>query len=169
MSGGNKGFTLVELLVVAVVGSMVMMTIYGVLASNQRANTVQSAQIRSQQIVRAGFEVLFAELREVSATGGDVFRIDPDSIRVRSMRNFGLVCGVDQTVVPPEITVRRIGDWFADGDSIVLFADGNTAIASDDVWLTGTAGTVDTSATCPGGEAAQVIDLPGLDLSLIHI
>jgi prepilin-type N-terminal cleavage/methylation domain-containing protein len=164
MPDDRRGFTLIELLIVAVVGAILLSATYGAMAFNQRATTVQSAQIRSQQIVRSGFEVIFAELREISSQGNDLLAIDADSIRFRSMRGFGIVCLVDQTVSPPEITVRRVGAQLEDGDSLFVFADGNTARASDDVWLMGVAGTVDTTVTCPGGQAAQRLDLPGMGL-----
>lgn len=158
----RRGFTLIELLVVAVVGGFLLVIAYGTMASNQRVNTVQSAQVRSQQIVRSGYAVLLAELREVSSSGGDLLGLGSDTVRVRSMRKFGVACAVDYSASPPTLTLMRVGDWFEGGDSILVFADGVTAIASDDVWLRGVAGTVDTTSACATGESAQVIQLPSL-------
>ena len=160
----RRGFTLIELLVVAVVGAFFVMTVYQTLQANQRIQTVQGAQIRSQQIVRAGFEVLFTELRELSAVEGDLVGMGSDTIGVRAARQFGLVCSVNQPA--SQITVRKVGDWFENGDSVVVFADGVETIASDDTWLYGTAATVDTTVTCPSGRPGQLLSVPDLSAQM---
>ena len=158
----QRGFTLIELLVVAVVGSLLLVIAYGTMASNQRVTTQQAAQVQSQQTVRSGYGILVAELREVSGGGADLIGLGSDTVRVRSMRKFGIACDVDYSGSPPTLTLMRVGDWFEQGDSVFVFADGVTSIASDDVWLRGVAGTVDTTATCATGQAAQMIQLPDL-------
>jgi len=160
----RDGFTLIELLIVAVVGSLFLMTVYTTLQTNQRVYTVQGAQIRSQQTVRTGVEVLFAELREVSAVEGDLLGMGSDTITIRAMRSFGIVCALDQPA--SLVTVRKIGNWFSDGDSIVAFADGIETIASDDTWLVGTASTVDTTVGCPAGAPGQALSVPDLSTQM---
>src|SRR5690606_3944729 len=95
MNRRRGGLTIVELLVVAVLGALVVTAAYQVLITNQRTYTAQNAQIQGQQTVRAGLDVLFGELRELSRAGGDVLAIASDSVKVRAGRNFGLVCGVE--------------------------------------------------------------------------
>ena len=52
MKGGDRrGFTLVELMIVAVVGAMLVGSTYQILLSSQRALTIQTAQIQGQQTV----------------------------------------------------------------------------------------------------------------------
>lgn len=160
----RRGFTLVELLIVSIVGSLFLMTVYQTLQTNQRAYTVQGAQIRSQQTVRTGVEVLFAELREVSAVEGDLIGMGSDTIAIRAMRSFGIVCALNQPA--SLMTVRKIGNWFSDGDSIVAFADGVETIASDDTWLIGTASSVDTTLGCPSGSAGQMLSVPDLSAQM---
>ena len=90
----RRGFTLVELMIVAVVGAMVVGATYQILLSSQRAYMIQSAQIQGRQTVRAGVDILFAELRELSRAEGDILTMGSDKIEFRAMRAFGLVCRI---------------------------------------------------------------------------
>jgi len=156
----RRGFTLVELMIVAVVGAMVVGATYQIMLSSQRALTIQTAQVQSQQTVRAGLDILFAELRELSRAEGDILAMGPDRIEIRAMRAFGLVCAVNASGSP--LRVQKIGQFFEDGDSIVVFADNRVEIASDDTILSGRVSSIDTTETCPGGDAAQSLTVPAL-------
>lgn len=163
MYNRRGGFTLVELLVVAVITAFVLMALYTVMAKNQRAFTVHAAEVSAQQTVRAGLGILVAELREVGA-GEDLMVAEPGSIRVRSMDGLGLICAIDYPL--SQLTVRPVGDWFENGDSIFVFADGNPQARSDDEWLVGTVGAVDTASACPDGTAAQLLSVPSLTAAM---
>ena len=155
----RRGFTLVELLVVAVIGAFVLTGMYNVVITNQRAFTVHSAEVSTQQTVRAGLAVMLGELREVS-TAGDLIVAGSDSIQIRSMERLGLVCALDYPL--SRLTLRRVGDWFENGDSVFVFADNNPSSRADDVWLIGTVQTVDTTTACPDGSAAQNLSVPSM-------
>ena len=64
----RRGFTLVELMIGAVLGAFVVGATYEIMLSGQRAYTIQTAQLQGQQTVRAGINILFSELREIRAT-----------------------------------------------------------------------------------------------------
>ena len=76
------------------------------------------------------------------------------------MRAFGLVCGVNPTGSP--VRVQKIGRFFESGDSIMVFADNDPDIASDDTILSGTVGSIDTTQTCSGADTAQSLTVPAL-------
>lgn len=156
----RAGFTLVELLVVAVLGSLIVVAAHKVMVNNTRAFTVVAARVQSQQTVRASADILFSELREISPSGGDLISIGQDSVVIRSMRTFGVACAVNPAT--PSITVRRVGRWLESGDSVFVLADNREDRASDDVWLSALVGTVDTTITCASGDRAQRITLPGM-------
>ena len=162
----RRGFTLVELMIVAVLGAIVVGATYEIMLSSQRAHTIQTAQIQGQQTVRAGLDILFSELREISPSEGDILTMGSDQIEIRAMRAFGLVCGVSATGSP--LRVKKIGRFFADGDSIVVFADNDPDIASDDTILFGVVSSLDSTDTCSGADTAQSITVPALVLALAN-
>ena len=124
MSKGRRaGFTLVELLMVALLSSLVVAAAYSVLITSQRTYTVERVKIRSSQVLRAGMDVLAAELREISPEEGDILTMDEDSITVRVSRSFGIVCSVSSYKPPYNAAVLKIGGGFAGADSVFIFAD----------------------------------------------
>jgi prepilin-type N-terminal cleavage/methylation domain-containing protein len=157
----RRGFTLVELLIVAVLGTVLLMTIYQVVIGNQRIYLAQQAQVQGLQTIRTGGDVLFGELRELSASGGDIVQMGENSLRVRVPRTFGHMCQLP-TLVPYSLRVTRTGQPFSSTDSIFIFADNNPNMASDDVWLSGSLSGVDTTEGCPGGMPGQRLTLSAL-------
>ena len=164
--GDRRGFTLVELIIVAVLGAVVVGSTYEIMLSSQRAYTIQTAQIQGQQTVRAGIAILFSELREMSRAEGDILTMGSDRIEVRAMRAFGLVCGVNATGSP--IRVKRIGRFFESGDSIVVLADNDPEVSSDDTILSGVVSSLDTTQTCSGADTAQSLVVPALVSALAN-
>ena len=161
MRGHDRGgFTLVELLIVAVLGVIVVGATYQMILTSQRAYTTQTAQLQGQQTVRAGIDILFAELRELSGVEGDILEMNPDRIEIRAMRAFGLVCDVNPTGSP--IRVKKIGRYFQSGDSIVVFADNDPDVASDDTILSGAVASITEGETCTGTDIAQSLAVPDL-------
>jgi prepilin-type N-terminal cleavage/methylation domain-containing protein len=157
MTGDRRGFTLIELLVVTVLGSIVLLAGYNVLIANQRTYTAQNAVIQNQQNARMAVEVLFNELREVSPSGGDILAMSADSVRVRLMRKFSVVCDWDFSGGQPEIFVLNLpGRRFETNDSVFIYADNYENDIDDDVWIAAQVTQVDTTQACPqNGEAAS--------------
>jgi len=145
----RRGFTIVEMIIVALLGSLLVAAAYEVLRTHQRAYTMQTAEVQGQQSIRAAMGVLSSELRELSRTGEDVIEPAEDSLVVRAQRAFGLVC--DTTPDGSPVYVKRVGRWFEDGDSIFVFADNDEDIASDDTTLTAVITSIDTTSNeCSG-------------------
>lgn len=156
---GRRGFTLVELLVVVILGSLVLMASYQVLQTNTRIYAINGARVQGQQTLRAALEVLSGELREVSTRGGDLVEMGRDFLTIRAQRSFGLVCAINYSASPVRITAMKIGPAFRPGDSIFVLHDNNPDLASDDEWFGGTVSSVDSTATC-GGIPAQTLTVP---------
>ncbi|MGD2215236.1 MAG: prepilin-type N-terminal cleavage/methylation domain-containing protein [Gemmatimonadales bacterium] len=91
----RRGFTLAELLVVIVLGSVVAAALYQVLIYQQRLYTHERSTTYRHDALRLANAVLSADLREASATQGDFLATSPDSLSLRSPVGFGIACAVD--------------------------------------------------------------------------
>lgn len=163
MTRDRKGFTMVELLVVTVLGLIVLLAALQILVTNQRTYTAQNAVIQGQQATRMAVEVLINELREVSPSGGDILMMSSDSVRVRLMRKFSIVCENWDGSGQPELTVLNLpGRRFDAGDSVFAFADNDERNDDDDTWIAARVSAVDTTVACPqNGERATLLTFSG--------
>lgn len=163
MTRDRRGFTLIELLIVVVLGSLILAAALQVLITNQRTYTAQNAAITGQQATRMALDVLFTELRSVSPRGGDILMMSADSLRVRHMRKFGRVCGINTLLGVPYLTVTDIGNVdFTVSDSVFIFADNNQRDDDDDDWIEAQVGSPITAGVCPqDASAANVLPFPG--------
>jgi len=85
------GFTLVELLVALVVGSLLMIVVFQMLSGQSRVVAVQSAREEAQQNVRGALEVIASELR--GAIPGAILSAEAQAISFMQPRMWGYVCG----------------------------------------------------------------------------
>lgn len=172
----RDGFTLVELLVVTVLGSLLLLAAYQALTAHQRSYRTGSDLIRGNDALRTTIGVLESELREISANGAaasggtDLVVIGPDSITVRAQRKTGFICELSRS--EKWVVAWVLGDGFAKDDRLLIFADGEPGRHQDDAWVAGTAsGTNSTSnSTCSGqwpGPALQKLQLANADLSAV--
>lgn len=159
MNHERSGFTLVELIIVTVLGALLIAASLQILITNNRTYTAQTAEIQGQQSTRAAVDILFNELREISAQGGDLISIGTHALQVRTMRKFAVTCSVS-SASPPVLTALQVGDWFSSGDSVFVFADNSTSIATDDDWIAAKVTAVDTTKTC-GSSKAQALSFSG--------
>lgn len=162
MTRDRKGFTMVELLVVTVLGLIVLLAAMTILITNQRTYTAQNAVIQGQQATRMALEVLINELREVSPPGGDILAMSSDSVRVRLMRKFSLVCeNWDGTGQPNQTVLKLPGRRFEANDSVFVFADNDEYDDDDDVWIQARVTAADTTVSCPAGEPGTLLTFNG--------
>ena len=158
---GLRGFSLIELVIATVIGSLVIMATFNVLIGNQRTLTAVAVKIRSQQTLRSGANIVAGELREISPTTGDLVAMGDDSVQVRVTRSFGLVCSVNLGLGNPRLTVKTVGEAFVPNDSIFVLAANDPVLASDDVWKLATVRSVISTTTCNGSDTAQVLTIDG--------
>ena len=146
MNSRAQGFSLAELLVVSLVGSIVLGAVYQTMTTQSRANRQQMAIVSTQQSARTGIDVLMSELREVSARKGDIVSATSTSIRFRALQKAGIVCAKDYAN-NNRMDVAYQGTAFSQ-DSLLIFADNNAGSGLDDDWITVWVGSTDNSATC---------------------
>ena len=150
----RRGVTLAETLVATVLAGVVVAALYGVVLRAQRLSRAQPQILDVQRGVRAVALLLPAELRELDPSDGDIVALSDTAVTVKAARAHGIVCG-EPDVAGGRVTVSdRLLYSFravdATRDSVLLFREGDTLVATDDRWLragvTG-AGT----AACPDG------------------
>jgi prepilin-type N-terminal cleavage/methylation domain-containing protein len=164
----RRGMTLVELMVAMVAAGLVMVAVYQVLLTNQRVYTVQREQILGHQTVRAGADVLFGELREISAREGDLLNMTERQVEFRAMRSFGFVCGVNPSQSRIAVAVR--GRSFAADQTVFVFVDNDPDSMADDEWVTSPVNSVTDDQGACASQAdtiatrlpVQVLNVPGL-------
>ena len=148
--------TLVELLIAMVVSTVVMAAIYQILVTNQRVYTVQREQVVGHQTIRAGSEVLFSELRQVSPGDGDLLQLGQTEVTFRAFRGFGLVCDISPS--ENRVWVRVVADDFSSDQSLVVFVDGDPDTSADDVWAVGAVSNLQRNSDRCDADAAVIAD-----------
>jgi prepilin-type N-terminal cleavage/methylation domain-containing protein len=152
----RAGFTLIELMISLVIAGAILTAAYRILAGNQRFYRAQTQITEVQQNIRAVIQLLPGDLRELSSAEGDIYAMASDSIALRSMRGFGIICDTP-SVALGRFTLRN-SQLFAPitpsatRTRVIVFRDNDTEIAADDSWIRGPVVTV-ASGTCTDGSA----------------
>ena len=150
----TAGFTLVELLVVVVIGALILGATYQVLAVQERSYRQQSAVISTQQTMRDALAVLESELREISPAAGDLLMMTPDSLTFRAYRAAGFLCDIipGQRIVVQEVPAATPGGGtaFTAGATLLFFIENQQQTGTDDDW----GAVVITDAPDPNGTCA---------------
>ena len=154
MTRDRRGFTIIELVVVVVLGSLILGATLQVLLTNQRIYTGLNSRVRGSQSMRAALAVLSSELREISPPEGDLVMMHADSLRIRAMRQLSVICH-DTVRGTPNFRGFQIGDLIVSGDSVVVFADNNSLGSWDDEWIL-TRVTSVAAATCNGAAGQRL-------------
>jgi prepilin-type N-terminal cleavage/methylation domain-containing protein len=170
MNAKRQGFTLVELLVVTLIGSVVLTAVYQTLTIQERSNRQQIAVVTTQQNTRTAIALVASDLREVSAKDNDIVDAGTTHIRYRALRKAGIVCDKDHTGGNNWMDVVLMGQAFANADSVVIFQDNVTTSALDDSWIRAAISSAGSSTgLCPGNPATSIqhLGFPGNTLTLV--
>ncbi len=132
-NGGQAGFTVVELLVYLTLASVVVGSVFRLIGAQNANYRHQREFMDLRDNLRGALVVLSSELRQLSAAGGDIYAVSPESLTVRSVTWYGTVCEEHNTE-PRYGLSQTEGDFGAVvGDSAMLFAAGITG-NDDDRW-----------------------------------
>lgn len=138
-----------------------MAAAYQLLLTNQRLYTSQRENVIGHQTIRAGSEILFSELREVSPGEGDLLGMQQRQVEFRALRAFGLVCHVNAP--QSRLSVMVLSDQFAIGQGIAVFVENEPEIASDDFWSEASVQNASSGAgSCTQAGTLQTITTSGL-------
>lgn len=168
-----RGFTLVELLVVVVLAGVVMGAVCRLLLANQRFYRSQAQVLDVEEGLRAVAQLMPAELRELSARGGDIIALGRDSITLRAMRGLGVTCapanaGAGTVVEADSLSVG----WRAVDparDRALVYREGDPDTPDDDRWLDLGISSSSVHATCGDGSPGTLLHLTGATADLDRV
>jgi prepilin-type N-terminal cleavage/methylation domain-containing protein len=154
--GRRAGFSLVELLISMALLGLVMAALMNVITRQQRFYRGAGEIMETRSQVRQGADILPAELRGLSGSGGDILAMGNASVDFRSTFGSSIAC---RTPTASSIAIPGPGQLAAGntltswsdapgvGDYVFIFDPGSRPGASDDRWITrritGRATTVD--------------------------
>lgn len=160
----TTGFTIVELLMVAIIGAVALTAAVRLIVGQQRSHTVQVGRETVQESLRTGMSVLIGEFRELSVSEGDIVAMASDSVVIRVAHSLGFVCDLVRGATP-SFDVRHLGSDIAATDSFTVLAANRPGLW-DDVWVQGRPTTVG-AVNCPDGSAAQRLNVQPMSAALI--
>lgn len=132
--GRSRGFTLIEVLVAMTLTGIVVAGTLRALSAQKKFYARQARILSARHALRASATLLTSELREVSATGGDLYGMASDSVAFRSTAAFGIACAINEGSGTLSLT-HVSGHWNLDGaDSVLVFVE-NGPQNDDDGWL----------------------------------
>lgn len=166
--------TVVELLVVIVISGFMLAAIVQTVVIQQRGHSDRDTAISTRHTHRASLAILQAELRELSASGGDLIVAEPDRLVFRAFRKVGFICDLERPGLqsgaekamsrPPDaqLTVWNLGASFEDDDRLLIFADGDgtARVKGEGAWVETRVMAAPDTAGC-GGEWARYGDPAG--------
>ena len=149
-SVSRRGFGLLEMMIALILLSVIGIAAYKVFLTNIRAFQSQTQRVDLQQNLRGAAAVMAAELRMLDASEGDIKAMASDSIRIRAMRQLGVICvapvlGGSQPLTGLTMVLRGSGPgdslffgsrtFSTATDSLLVYYEGSTTNRTDDTWL----------------------------------
>ena len=153
MPVNRRGASLVELIVALALAALVAGSVARVFLLQTRSyrELVQRAGLADN--LRAGADILAADLWSLDATDGDILALGPDSLRIRGERRFGVVCAVTPGAGVVTVTLRDTLTFgvrdFRPGDSLLAYVPG------DSEWVAGAVASTTSPAQCPDSAAGE--------------
>lgn len=159
----RSGFTLIELLVALVIGAVVGTATVRVIGGIQRTTEAGMQRVDLHQNLRAGVGYITSVVRELDAADGDIGVATATRLRFRSMRWTAPSCaapaaggGTAVIFLLDASAVYGIRTPDAVEDSVLVFADSNASVRSDDGWLVGVVTAVGTGTCASGSNATSL-------------
>lgn len=168
----RAGFTIVELMIALVMAGIVMGAVYQLLAKNQRFYRAQSQITEVQQNIRAVAAILPGDMRELAASGGDIVSMGDSAITFRAMRSFNIICAPPNPGTGAIIVYGNLAFGYRAldpaRDSLLVFRDGDSSMASDDRWILGGLGSITLNAgLCTDGTTGTTVRMTGANTALL--
>jgi hypothetical protein len=134
-----------ELLIAMIVGSVVMVAVITLFIGENRRLSQQRELSDTWLTLRSGVEVLAYDLRQASASSGDLRNLTATSFDVRGRRGSGVVCAVKSS----SYYLTDTSGQFATGDSVMV-----VTVETNPTWRNlrlATATTLSSDTACAAG------------------
>ncbi len=164
----ERGLSLVELVVALLLLGVVTSSGWSVATQVLNSYRWQAAHAQLQSSLRVGVSVIGSELRELGggSADGDLIQLDSTAITYRAMRHTSFLCR------PPDSQRREIVIWRepsyglrqleAGRDSILVFAENDPVLESDNAWLRAAIVSRARGTLCPGNTYGIRLGLAGV-------
>lgn len=169
---GKRGLTLIELIVGLLLSAVLSTAIIGLLVQGQRSYRQQIERVQVQANLRTGIAIIAQEMRELGngdSSGSDLLEMMPSSVTYRAMRSTHFLCntpvpGSEEVVVWTGLSygLRQLESG---RDSLLVFAENNPALESDNAWRTAAVVSVRRGLYCPGPAEGIRIGVAGVVLA----
>lgn len=160
-----RGFTLVELVVALLLGTLVLGAAGQVFLATERFFRLQSSRLEVHEGMRTAIQVLVSELLELDPSDGDIVAMGRDSISIRAARGVTFVCAPTDFVGGRIVVRSDLGSGYRDvdpaRDRAQVFRDGDPTTEADDTWLDLGITSAGGGAVCSDGAAATELRLLG--------
>ncbi len=139
----RAGFTLVELLISLVLGSLVAGAIVKLLLQQERFYNSTSDLIQTRQQLRQTAAMLPSDFRGIASADTDIYVMTDSSLEFRSVFGSSVACAVDAgggwVSTVPQVLAKgsAMSNWTvlpSVGDSVAVYDDGTITAQSDDRW-----------------------------------
>lgn len=144
MRRDQRGFSLVELIVILALSTIVMGGLTSVLVRQQRFYRGTADLIETRSQIRQAAGIIPSDLRGVSTVGGDILSISDTSMVFWATIGQAVACvaipGAYNISIPPLVltnnnTLASFTMTPGAGDTVYVYHDGLTTAASDDSWV----------------------------------
>ena len=138
----RRGFTMVEMLVTMTILSVVGIIVSRLMLGQQRFYHRTNEQMGMRRELRTAMNLVPADLRSISSSGGDLTNFDATSLTFRAVLGASIACARpnNSTLDLPPLNMARntITSWYTAplaGDTVWAFNDSLSRGAEDDVWV----------------------------------
>ena len=152
-----RGFGMPELLVSVVMGGIVLASVYKLMISQGRAYGKERELMDVRETARSAASLLAWELRGAATGGSQVATMTADSVTLRAVQGFGIVCARHATL-PRYALWRSGGTLAATADDSALVYMGSSQWRRQKVSQVGTPSALGVTACAwPGARAPDLV------------
>lgn len=165
----RRGHGAIELVIATALLGLVLASVLEVLKTQRRFYASFVRRAEAWEAVAAAREILAAELRGLQPAAGDLYALAPDSLALRSVVGFAILCAVQEGGAAWRL--RGVSGAFQSlpRDSVLVFVEGDAARSDDDRWEpAGVSAVRAGSAPCADGRRSDLELIAGQALVGLH-